>query len=452
MSMSEEDQQKIISCFEALKLMPKADTPEDFEQWMMDVTRRTHHSDDDVGAVGGAIPKQDVKPKQLTHAPAVKTTHLLHTPKILTFSGDGKDSESTFDSWKFEIFTLLREGTYSEHTIATAAKKSLRGEASKLVQRLGVSVKIHEMLDRLQLMYGRVEDTSDLLAEFHKATQEPNESVSSWCCRLEDLLHRALNDDPNIISKTEETLRLKFYSGLRPALKNRIRHHKDNLRSLDKLLYEARRAELEDDTICTSSNKPPKSAQARMVKAEEEPSEMEILKANLCQLTTKMDQMTSTLQSIQRPSTPVAQHSSNRDHGRGRGRGRGYNQNRNDNFRGQNSQHQNSHQQNSHQQNSHQQNSHQQNSQHQNSQHQNSQHQNYQHQNYQQWNSQQHNSQQRNSQQRNPQQRNFHQQNSQQQQNPQVSEIICYRCQQPGHKAYGCFVQLDNSLNSHESV
>ena len=81
MSMSEDDQQKIISCFEALKLMPKADTPEEFEQWMMDVTRRTHHSDDDVGAVGGAIPKQDVKPKQLTHAPAVKTTHLLHTPK-----------------------------------------------------------------------------------------------------------------------------------------------------------------------------------------------------------------------------------------------------------------------------------------------------------------------------------------------------------------------------------
>ena len=146
----------------------------------MDVTRRTHHGDDDVGAVGGAIPKQDVKPKQLTHAPAVKTTHLLHTPKILTFSGDGKDSESTFDSWKFEIFTLLREGTYSEHTIATDAKKSLRGEASKLVQRLGVSVKIHEMLDRLQLMYGWV-DTSDLLAEFHKATQELNESVSSWC-------------------------------------------------------------------------------------------------------------------------------------------------------------------------------------------------------------------------------------------------------------------------------
>ena len=106
--------------------------------------------------------------------------------------------------------------------------------------------------------------------------------------RLEDLLHRALNDDPNIISKTEETLRLKFYSGLRPALKNRIRHHKDNLLSLDKLLYKARRAELEDETVCTSSNKPPKSAQARMAKAEEELFEMEILKANLCQLTTKM--------------------------------------------------------------------------------------------------------------------------------------------------------------------
>ena len=53
MSISEEDQQKIISCFEALKLMPKADTPEDSQQWMMDVTRHTHHGDDEVGAVGG---------------------------------------------------------------------------------------------------------------------------------------------------------------------------------------------------------------------------------------------------------------------------------------------------------------------------------------------------------------------------------------------------------------
>jgi len=80
---------------------------------------------------------------------------------------EGHHKEATFEPWKYEILTLLREGSFSEKTITTSANKCLRGEAAKVIQRLGVDPLIGQILDRLHIIHGRVEDPSDLRTEFH---------------------------------------------------------------------------------------------------------------------------------------------------------------------------------------------------------------------------------------------------------------------------------------------
>jgi len=52
---------------------------------------------------------------------------------------------------------------------------------------------------------------------------------------VQNLLFRALEDDPSQITQPEETFCLTFYSGLHHEIEDRIRHLKDHLHSLDSL-------------------------------------------------------------------------------------------------------------------------------------------------------------------------------------------------------------------------
>ena len=402
--MSGQDLEKLADCFEEMEVVPKLDSSADLQQWMLDYLQGQ-------GRLAGVREPTSTQ----EHKSGSKTTHIVHTPKIFAFAGE-PDKDSTFESWKYEILTLLKEGSYSERTITTAAKKSLRGDAAKLVRRLGVDATIREMLDKFQVMYGRVEDPSDLLTEFHQAIQEPSETVSSWCCRIEDLLYRALEDDPAHITRPDETLRLKFYSGLRKEIKDRIRHHKDNLRDIDKLLYEARRAEIEctPEQECMKTKKP---VQVRMVNAEDHVSEVETLKGSICQLNTKVDKLSSTLQAMAVATHQTPGRNTNYHRGRGGGQSRG-NQNWNQ-YRNQNWSH-------NHNQN---------------------------------W-PQTFNSRQAPG---SNQVHQAHQDHSFKQHDVNHrthnagyrpgNQIICFRCGQEGHKAYGCCVDLSTqTLNQKESV
>lgn len=388
MAMSDEEVRKLVACFESLGAKPKLDNPQDLKLWMEDYVRGQDRSAGISHYGDPSTSGDDATPA----SPSAKTTHILHTPKIFAFSGEGDKKETAFESWQYEIKTLLREGSFSIKTVTTAAKKSLRGEAAKVVRRLGVDSTIDQILDKLQIIYGRVEDPSDLLTEFHKATQEPTESVSTWCCRIEDLLYRALETDPDHINKPEETLRRKFYSGLRQDIKSRIRHLKDTLRSFDKLLHEARRAEMEDKSLAIDKPKIP--AQLKMTNADdsENTSEMATLKGTIHALNTKVDAMASTLKELKDSSQTSSWQSTNNYRGGYRGKSRWNNQGRNQN-----------------------------------------------------WNQTQVSTSQDGT------------QSTQPVSTSQVSQsrrpVICHRCGQEGHKAYGCCVDLPSqSLNKEESV
>ena len=322
MAMPEDEMKKLAACFAELHASPKMDTPEDLEEWMKDYVF-SKLKQDGKELLTKQEPVENLK--QHTGTIAASTTHVLHTPKIFAFSGEGSNTDTAFESWKYQILTLLREGSYSEKTVTTAVKNSLRGEAAKVVRRLGVNATTAQILDKFHVIYGRVEDPSDLLTEFHKATQGPEETVSAWCCRIEDILHRALEDDPSHLTKPEETLQLKFYSGLRKDIKDRIRHLKGRLREFDSLLFEARRAEMEGKSSDLCADKPKKSPQVHLAQADDVKSQMDTLKASICTLNTKVTEMADTLRDIkQLPEQPSWHGNYSRGNGRHRGNQRGY--------------------------------------------------------------------------------------------------------------------------------
>jgi len=288
--LTEEEIHNLVECFESLDVVPSMDTSDDVTDWIRDLTRGQQRMQDDEGQTQSPESK-----------PAV-TTQFLPTPKISIFTGEGDQKDAAFESWHYEVQTLLREGSYSECTITTAAKKSLRGDAAKVARRLGITATIREILNKLRVIYGRIDDTSDLLTEFHKATQGTTESVSSWCCRIEELLFRALEDGATQITQPEETIRLKFYSGLHQDIKDRIRHLKGHLHSLDSLLFEARRAEMEGKML--EGDKPKKAAKVMKVTTDEHP-DIAAMKMDISQLHKKVDQLTTTLQSMSAIHPPL---------------------------------------------------------------------------------------------------------------------------------------------------
>ena len=302
-----EEIQRLVNCFESLDVVPKMDTPEDLTDWMTDFIRGKQRLQED-------YPETPISSGLKSQSKIPVTTHLLQTPKIMTFGGESDQKDSAFESWKYEILTLLREGSYSKCIINTAAKKSLRGDAAKVARRLGVDADVQQILEKFQIIYGRVEDPSDLLTEFHKATQAPNESVSSWCCRIEDLLFRAMEDDPSQMSHPEETIRLKFYSGLNQDIKDRIRHLKGKLHNLDSLLFEARRAEMEGKAL--EGDTSTKAAKVMMLTADDN-ADIVKLKGSICQLNTKVDKISTALEGLVN-NTPSPAVNINRSRGRGR--------------------------------------------------------------------------------------------------------------------------------------
>jgi hypothetical protein len=71
-------------------------------------------------------------------------------------------------------------------------RRSLKGSASRVLMRLGPNASVEEILYKLDSVYGIVEEKETLLANFYSARQKENEDVSTWACRLEDLLGKTL--------------------------------------------------------------------------------------------------------------------------------------------------------------------------------------------------------------------------------------------------------------------
>lgn len=149
------------------------------------------------------------------------------------------------------MFTYRK--THKLEIIAQAIRRSLRGEASNLVRRLGIGASIPEILDKFKSVYGAVETKENLLAKFYSAKQGEDEDVTKWSCRLEDILASAEERQLADPSKVNEMLHNMFYQGLKPALKDIAGYKFEQIKDFDKLKVEIRK--LEQEHLITSSDK-----------------------------------------------------------------------------------------------------------------------------------------------------------------------------------------------------
>ncbi|XP_056017057.1 uncharacterized protein LOC130053684 [Ostrea edulis] len=110
---------------------------------------------------------------------------------------------------------------------------------------LGVEATLSDILTRLDSVYGLVDRTEAILAEFYSARQKPTEDVSSWSCRLEDIMCKVRQIKDIDSSEKDSMLHNMLWIGLEPSLKNITRYLFDSIQRFDELRVALRRVEQE---------------------------------------------------------------------------------------------------------------------------------------------------------------------------------------------------------------
>ena len=236
--MSATEAENILKAIKALKLKPKADTPEDFKHWMEAVV-----------ASGGTGP--DTNPSSTTSgnkSPGTSATPSQYHgfPRISNFSGAPK-SETSYELWKYEIQCLQADTIHKEEQILQAIRRSLKGEAAHVVMRLGTKATINDILHKMDSIYDTVESKESLLGQFYSAKQEESESVSAWGCRLEEVINKAVSRGEVQKQATDGMLRHVFWNGLKPSLKDVSGYIFDKKATFDELRSAIRVIEQEHD-------------------------------------------------------------------------------------------------------------------------------------------------------------------------------------------------------------
>ena len=187
-------------------------------------------------------------------------------PKLGFFSGEGQKNEASYPQWRSEVERVVKTGIYQEAMVITNIRCSLRGRAADVLLAMGSDVTVRQILD---VRFGDIFPTDVTLEQFFTARQLPNESMSAWGCRLEDLLSRVR--DPSSATAARSMLRSRYWSGIySDRFRNALRHHFDDGADFESLLKYARIAEQE-----------PSSAVAQQSVAGTQPDKLDQILAQL---------------------------------------------------------------------------------------------------------------------------------------------------------------------------
>lgn len=272
-----EGELRLLEAFRALGTAPKADTKEDLEAWMAQY-------------VASRAVKEDVK--QEDDPPATNPLDKMklevtvpRMPRLPIFGGTDakKDSEASYDVWRYEVTSLLEEKHHDETSILEAVRRSLKGEAARAAMRIRPKPSLTTLLVKFDSLYGTVKGSDIIMADFYNAKQGEDEDVSAWSCRVEDLVAKAVESGGIVESKADEVLRSRFWHGLRDELKHRTGHKYDAAEDFDTLRRQIREFELDNPSKQTKKNEAKvKSAQST---PREDNSEMKAMQKSIEQLT-----------------------------------------------------------------------------------------------------------------------------------------------------------------------
>lgn len=162
--------------------------------------------------------------------------------KLSTFSGDSPGKgEVLYREWRYEVLCLRSDPEVSEASMINSVRRSLKGTAKQLLIPLGGKATIDEILEKLDLFFGDISTNEMIMQEFFNAFQKPDESVTTFGCRLEMLLSSAVEHGYLKKDAKNDMLRHKFWQSLSSdKLKSQTRHKYDSITSFDQLLAEIR--------------------------------------------------------------------------------------------------------------------------------------------------------------------------------------------------------------------
>ena len=164
---------------------------------------------------------------ELQSALSSKATSVQDRPynfsRFNNFSGEDPKpkKEASFEEWKYEVNCARGDPQNTESSIAQAIRKSLSGQAKRVILPLGISSTVEEMMVKLEGVFGNVATGMSVLEEFYSTTQKQGESVNTWSLRLEELIQRAIDKGQTRPEEKNSLLKEKFWRCLRSErLKN----------------------------------------------------------------------------------------------------------------------------------------------------------------------------------------------------------------------------------------
>lgn len=256
------------------------------------------------------------KLEELVKSKSPSVTVSTNQPRISIFYGDTEKlvkGECLYDQWRYEVRTMVMEKVHKPEVILQAIRKSVKGEASRVLMRLNPKAGIAEILAKFDSVYGVVESKESMLAEFYSARQKEEESTTEWSCRLEDILAKV--EEMHSISSAEANKMLcsMLWTGLRQDLKDITAYKFDTIKDFDELRTEIRKVEKGRKEV---KKEVKTSVTKSAVNREEKDKETEDLKGMISSLATSVSQMERKLEDL---TSNRMQQGNNRNFGNGFG-------------------------------------------------------------------------------------------------------------------------------------
>lgn len=233
MAQTPEQYQKLIDTLETLEVVPKADNILEFEAWMNSYLE----------SKGEKVIKTEPEEKGPTETEKSRK-YIIQPPRFSIFTGnDKKGSETTFDLWLYEVQCAMQDKTHSEEDITQAVRRSLRGEAGRVIMNLGPDANLKKILSKLTSVYGDIQERESILQEFYGTKQGKDEDVSTWSCRLENIMQKAIKIGAVNPAMADGMLHDMLYKGLKPEIKAISHYEKERYKGFDDLRIALRKIE-----------------------------------------------------------------------------------------------------------------------------------------------------------------------------------------------------------------
>lgn len=161
----------------------------------------------------------------------------------------------------------------------------------------------------MENIYGNVACGQAILQEFYVTEQKPEESVTDWALRLEELIKRAVDKGHTKEADKDEMLRTKL--SYNQDSKNATKMYYASEKTFDSLLLKVRADEYELSQSKTKVDEKKKQTKVQYHPLQSSKDQLELLNS----LMEKMDSMDKKVN--------ILENSVGRGRGKGRGRGRG---------------------------------------------------------------------------------------------------------------------------------